>query len=281
MTYLNPPFYQTLIKGLPFKNDAAAQAFGRLFGNKIKAVVNQASMLLDLRETIQRLMFLGLYEPIQTEWFKQCLVPGDVIVDIGASFGYYTTLASELVGPSGQVFAFEPSPIANSCIESAINNTGLHNVKLTKAAVGKELGVVSLYIPTTRHLHSPSILKNDPSFVPIEVPVIVLDKFTPFDQLPKIKLIKIDVEGYEPDVLEGMVTLIKAGKIENVICEFNSGWLRRNSTTSEQLLARFLDLGFRIHKQTEFQGNLKGHLGEQFDLQDIWFQFNENLKTEN
>jgi len=271
MTSLRTPFYQALIRVLPFKQDAAARAAGKLFGGKVKAVVNQASMLLDLGETIQRLMFLGVYEPIQTEWFKQCLGPGDAIVDIGASFGYYTSLAAQLVGPTGQVFAFEPSPVANSTIEGAIKATGLRNVKLTKAAVGKQSGVVSLYLPNTGHLHSPSILKNDPAFKPLDVPVIVLDQFEPLSHVPGIKLVKIDVEGYEPDVLEGMAGLIKKGKIENVICEFNSGWLRRNATTSEQLLARFLDLGFLVYKKTELQGNLTGHLDEQYELQDVWF----------
>jgi hypothetical protein len=69
-------------------------------------------MLFDLRETIQRQMFLGAYEPEQPGWFRECLGPGDIVIEIGASFGYYTTLGSALVGPSGKVFAFEPNPVS-------------------------------------------------------------------------------------------------------------------------------------------------------------------------
>lgn len=88
-----------------------------------------------------------------------------------------------------------------------INDSILQNVILTKAVVGRETGNVSLFLPTTRHLHSPSILKSDPSFVPVQVPVIALDQFTPLENVPKVKLVKIDVEGYELDVLAGMERL--------------------------------------------------------------------------
>jgi FkbM family methyltransferase len=265
------PFYQVAIRRLPLKRESAARALGFLFGSGVRSVVNGASLKLDLQEMIQRSMFLGTYEPTQTAWFNESLRPGDVVLDVGASFGYYTTLASKLVGPNGRVFAFEPSPVASRGIEFAIENSKLTNVQLVKAALGKEPGSVSLFLPTAPGLHSPSILKNDPSYVPVEVPVLVLDEFEPLKSFTRIKLVKIDVEGYEPDVLAGMEKLARANKIDNVICEFNSGWLKRNATTSKQLLEQFLDLGFRIHRQTALQRDLVGHNDERFDLQDIWF----------
>lgn len=265
------PFYQTIIKMLPFKNNVAARALGLLFGGRIKSKVNQATVRLDLCEMIQLQMFLGMYEPIQTAWFKQCLCPGDVVIDVGASFGWYTTLAASLVGPTGKVFAFEPSPISSHVVEEMIQDSILQNVILTKAAVGRENGNVSLFLPTTRYLHSPSILQSDPGFVPIQVPVIALDHFAPLVNVPKVKLVKIDVEGYEPDVLAGMERLIKEKRIENIICEFNSGWLRRNSMTPNQLHVRFLDLGYQVHMQTRLQENLINNDGENWSLQDFWF----------
>jgi FkbM family methyltransferase len=265
------PFYQAIIQRLPFMKGVAARALSVLFGRRIKAVVNQASVRLDLCEMIQLQMFLGLYEPAQTAWFKECLHPGDVFIDVGASFGYYTTLGALLVGPAGKVFAFEPSPIASRVIEEMITESRLPNVILVRAAVGRACGNASLLLPTTRHLHSPSILYSDPSFVPVQVSVIALDHFTPLDNVSKVKLIKIDVEGYEPDVLAGMERLIKQNRIENIVCEFNSGWLKRNSMTPALLHERFLDLGYQIRMQTKREEHLIGHHGELFDLQDVWF----------
>jgi FkbM family methyltransferase len=266
-----PPLYQGVIQKLPYIKGVASRALGLLFGRRIKAVVNQATVRLDLCEAIQLQMFLGLYEPTQTGWFKECLGLGDVFIDVGASFGWYTTLGASLVGPTGKVFAFEPSPIASQVIEEMIEDSMLQNIILTKAAVGKKNGSVSLFLPINRHLHSPSVFYSDPGFSPIQVPIIALDHFAQLLNVPKVKLVKIDVEGYEPDVLVGMERLIKEKRIENIICEFNSGWLKRNSVTPAYLYERFINLGYHVRKKTKLEENLIGHHGELFNLQDFWF----------
>lgn len=265
------PFCQAVIQRLPFKKNAAAHALGFLAGHRIKAEVNRAIVKLDLCEIIQRQMFLGTYEPTQTAWFRQCLRPGDVFIDAGASFGYYTTLGASLVGPLGKVFAFEPSPLASQVIEDMIRDSSFQNVMLSKLALGSQAGNVSLFMPTTRDIHSPSMLASDPGFIPVQVPMIALDHFEPLDAVPSIKLVKMDVEGYEPDVLAGMAQLIAQKRIENIICEFNSGWLKRNATTPKKLHERFVGLGYQVHAQTRLEQNLDGHRGEQYDLQDFWF----------
>lgn len=270
------PIVQFAIQKLPLAKNTAARAVSYLLGRKIKAVVNQAYMTLDLREAIQRQMFLGAYEPTESGWIRQCLGRGDTFIDVGANFGHYTTLAASLVGSEGQIFAFEPSPIANRVLEEAIVTSNIANIVLAKSAVGKANGSVSLFLPTSRSLHSPSTLRSDPAFLEVEVPVVALDCFEPLKNIGQIKLMKIDVEGYEPDVLAGAEHLIEARRIENIFCEFNSWWLSLNSTTPKQLLERFLDLGYKIHKQTKLQENLAGRNGVVFDLQDIWFKLTEN-----
>ncbi len=272
MKYTSVPLYQAIIQNLPVGKKIASKTLGILSGGKIKAVVNRAKMRLDLQEGIQLNMFLGSYEPIQTEWFKQCINPGDTFIDVGANFGHYTTLGAVLVGSTGKVFAFEPSPVASKVLEEAIRDSNIQNIVLKKAAVGKTEGVVDLLLPTTRHLHSPSIMKSDPDFIPFQVPVITLDSFEPLNEVEQIKLVKIDVEGYEPDVLDGMENLIKDKRIKNVFCEFNSWWLEQNSTTPKQLLERFLDYGYMINRQTKLLTGLAGHKGAVFELQDIWFK---------
>ena len=132
-------------------------------------------------------------------------------------------------------------------LENMIRDSDIRNVVLIKAAVGKSEGKVDLFLPTTRHLHSPSIMRSDLDFVPFSIPVVALDAFAPLNDVAQIKLIKIDVEGYEPDVLDGMENLIKERRIENIFCEFNSLWLERNSTRPEELLERFRDYGYKIN----------------------------------
>ena len=90
-------------------------------------------MRLDTGEAIQGAMAAGAYEPEQTAWARECLLAGDRFVDIGASFGWYTALASTIVGPMGRVFAFEPSPIASDVIANTIAENQLENVTLVRA----------------------------------------------------------------------------------------------------------------------------------------------------
>ena len=87
---------------------------------------------------------------------------------------------------------------------------------------------------------------------------------------------KIDVEGYEPNVLEGMKIMLKNRIVENIFCEFNSWWLSQNSTTTNDLFNIFSEYGYVIYKKTEHQKGLKGHKGSFFDLQDVWFKLNPN-----
>jgi len=264
------PALQRLLRSLP-SADLAARAVGLVARRALPGIVNGARYRLDLRETIQRGMFLGAYEAEQAGWVRGCLRPGDVFVDVGASFGFYTTLASGLVGPAGRVFAFEPSPVAGGVLEAAIRESAMANVTLTRAAVGSKVGRVSLHLPTSGELHSPSALATFPGFYSVEVPVLALDDFAPLASVPAVRLMKIDVEGYEPDVVRGMARLARAGRIENVLCEFNSWWLARNRSTPDLLRRQFLDLGFRIERSTALQKDLPGRDGARFDLQDLWF----------
>jgi FkbM family methyltransferase len=271
MKYVAAGFVQRAIRRLPRRRSEAVKLWGGLTRGKTPAIVNAAHMTLDLEEGIQRSMFLGTYEPEQTSWFRQCLRVGDTVVDVGASFGYYTTLSSQLVGPEGRVFAFEPSPVASQVIANAVAESRINNITLTRAALGREAKTVSLYLANTPYLHSPSILPIDAEFAPVDVPVMRLDAFPPLANKGMIRLLKMDVEGYEPDVLDGMMGLIQAGLIENVVCEFNSFWLERNGCTPAALLERFLGFGFEVRAKTKLQKDLPGHKGARFDLQDFWF----------
>ena len=68
----------------------------------LTGISNGYKIKLDLREYIQRSMYLNNYEPVQTDWVKQILRPGATFIDIGANFGYFTLLAASLVNPLGK-----------------------------------------------------------------------------------------------------------------------------------------------------------------------------------
>lgn len=244
-----------------------------IYASQVPAVVNLCNMRLNLNESIQREMYLGTYEPEQSGWFRKYLRCGDVVLDIGANFGWYTTLSRSLVGANGHVFSFEPSPVANIVIESMIKDSCLRNVTLVKSAVGNQNGTIDLFMPTINNLHSPSGFRSDTQYLPIIVGMLKLDDFEPLQSIPGIRLIKIDVEGYEPDVLSGMENLINSGKIQYVMCEFNSYWLKMNKTTPEELHQKFMDYGFVVIEATKLKTDCKDLFGNDYSLQDKLYKY--------
>jgi len=233
--------------------------------------VHSLIMRLDLSEGIQKSIASGSYEPEQTGWMVECLAPGDRFVDIGANFGWYIALVSTLHNRSIDVFAFEPSPVAAQVIATTIDENHLKNVTLVRSAVGACDGEISLYMPMNDSLHSPSVFFSNPNFVPLQVPLISLDSYALLADGRPINLIKIDVEGSEPNVIRGMSELCRRGMVKNIICEFNSGWLRRNSWTPAKLFELITSLGFAVHKKTTLWASNEPD-GKRYECQDIWFK---------
>lgn len=230
-------------------------------------------MRLDLSEMIEWCMYLGHYEIPQTQWTRECLTRGGRFVDVGANFGHYTTLAASIVGPEGSIFAFEPSPRPAAVIEDAIAGNGLENVMLIRSALGRERGHADLYLPLKSNLYSPSLFGGGADYEPLRVPVIRLDEFETLQDGVPIDLIKIDAEGAEPDIIEGMTDLISKGLVKNMFCELNSGWLKRNNSTPETLFDRITELGFKAHRMTDKVTSEETPGGASFELQDIWFSW--------
>ena len=244
-------------------------------GKKIAGDINGFIADFDLKESIQRQIFIGAYELEQTRWVSQCLHDGDVFVDVGASFGHYTTFASRLVGMSGKVYSFEPSPVAFERLSQTVEKSSVKNININRMALGDNEGESVLYLPSTDYVHSPSFFKSDPTFTPIKISVTTLDKFCMERNITKIKLVKIDVEGCEPNVLFGMDALIKMKCVENVICELNSGWLMKNKFTNNSLIDLFESYGFYIYRKNKMHRNLPAHEGGTYDLQDVWFKLSQ------
>lgn len=199
---------------------------------------------LDLSDHIQRSIYFGIYEPMETHWVKKCVKPGMVFVDVGANIGYFTLLASTLVGPEGRVVAFEPSPYACSKLRQTLEANDIHNVTLLQKGVAEKPGTVSLSIPPDSDgNHNPSVL-GYPQGTPLEIEVVCLDQVCRELGVDRIDFLKLDVEGYEPNVLQGSAQLLQQRRIRRVLCEFNRPWLTANQTTPQALFDFLKEQGF-------------------------------------
>lgn len=189
------------------------------------------SMRLDMRDHIQRMIYFGAFEPRETRLLKGYIKPGMTAVDVGANVGYYTALFARHVTSAGRVMAFEPSPYAFNRLSELITQNHLDWCQAFNMGLSDSTGELPLYLGEHSDNHTPSLVSHSGSQVIATVPVRTLDSVMSEAGINAIDLLKIDVEGYEPNVLAGAASLIAAGAIRAILCEFNSHWLSANHSS--------------------------------------------------
>jgi FkbM family methyltransferase len=129
---------------------------------------------------------------------------GDTVLDIGANFGVFTKLFSELVGPQGVVIAFEPIPQTFRTLAAGIKRYHRSNVRAINKALSDTVGTVQMFVPQYADnpgddLYQASIVSNSESRKTLTIDSVTIDSL----QLPRVDFVKIDVEGHELKVLQG------------------------------------------------------------------------------
>jgi len=188
----------------------------------------------------------GTYEQYETALFRRLVCEGMVVVDVGANIGYYTLLAAQLVGAQGRVFAFEPDPYNYGMLCKNIELNKYRNVVPVEKAVFAESGKRQLFLDK-RNLggHSLSAANVGEGGV-LMVEATSLDDYFENSNC-KIDVVKIDVQGSELDVLEGMrKTIDRCGSLK-IITEFWPVGLRNCGHDPRAFLERLIELGFRLY----------------------------------
>ena len=175
---------------------------------------------------------------------QKVLKQGDCFLDIGANVGYYSFVASGLVGDAGRVIAFEPVPKNLAAIRKNIDANAIANIDLQPVAVGAKAGSLMLYLGDDSLGNSgwASIFSSEKRTTGLEVEMVALDDFVRQNNVPKIRLIKMDIEGSEPDALKGGQAMFSQPNAPDILCEVNPyllGLGKNNSTLLTGLLAGF------------------------------------------
>ena len=148
----------------------------------------------------------GEYGEAEAGLLKQICQPNDIVVEVGANIGSLTVPMARAVGNRGLVLAFEPQPIVFQTLCGNLALNSLTNVRCFRSAVGAEGGHV--FIPGIRYdkegnFGGVSVDGFDKGF---KVPKVTLDETL---DIPRCKMIKIDVEGMEAEVITGAAETIK------------------------------------------------------------------------
>ncbi len=220
-----------LVHSQTLKKIKPLRAFLRLSAS---GLINLLALLKGLRFPSEwgwypKLEFLlGLYEPGTTALCKRLIKPGMCVVDIGANVGYYTILFSKLAGPNGKVFAFEPHPEIFQLLKHNVRK--LKSVVVLQKAISNTKRGVEFYLSKrTTGSHS-FYVPNEFVIGSCTVESLRLDDFLREEGLLDCDFIKIDVEGAEPLVIEGMSDLLSRSRKLLVIMELNPSALRLGGT---------------------------------------------------
>ena len=215
------------------------------YGLKISGLLADASVM---KMIIDR---GGDYEPHATSYISCILKEGDTFVDIGANMGYFTMIGSKLVGKSGKVLAFEPLTINMKFLEQ---NLKLNNLDTDSNVACFQYGIWNedtyKEVNFNRNLGITHITSPDcPGYHQDQKETIHCIPFDSFNEqdLGKIKLIKMDVEGAEPFALMGMRRTIEEHRPIMVI-ELNRDCLRKYfKVDSDSIWNQLKELGYEIY----------------------------------
>lgn len=184
----------------------------------------------------------GIYHPKMTQVVKETVREGMTCVDVGAHIGYFTLIMASLVGDSGQVYAFEPEPNNFQLLVKNIEINGYRNAVPVCKAVSNINGRAILHVDKLgMGSHS---LATIPGSILMQVDVQTLDSF--FSDFRTIDFIKVDVEGAEMAVFQGMERIIERSKLM-IITEFLPHGLLAFGSEPKAFLEALQGYGFTIY----------------------------------
>lgn len=166
---------------------------------------------------------------------RQHVGRGARAVDIGANIGFYSRLLSDLVGPEGQVYSFEPEPRNYAMLRRQVAGRG--NVTIVNGAVGSQTGVTKLFISPDLNVDHHTY-DDGTGRLSTEIQTFALDRY--FGDAGPIDFIKMDIQGHEYQALLGARNLLAADTGPKLFLEFWPYGIARAGDDPHQLL-RFLD----------------------------------------
>jgi FkbM family methyltransferase len=149
----------------------------------------------------------GTYEKGILLYLRSILKKGDCFVDVGANIGLMSIFAAECVGREGKILAFEAHPKTAILLQENIELNGLKNIQVCQYALGSTEGKTHIYDNWQVNRGGASLVVKTDASEAYEIDIHSMDQVFPADRIPKA--IKIDVEGFELEVLKGATETIR------------------------------------------------------------------------
>jgi FkbM family methyltransferase len=201
-----------------------------------------------------RAMLTESYDINLTNLFRESLRPGDIVIDAGANVGYVSAFAASLVGPSGEVHGFEPLQECFDRLRVLQKLNPEYTLVFTNAALGQTQGSLPISYDPKGGSRNATLVPGYPNLKTLGVPVIRLDDYISLhiSQPERIKMIKIDVEGFEFPVLLGAEKFFANTSFRpQILCELKPYEIAKCGFTLEDLRQYMKRFGYGAYDSVQ------------------------------
>lgn len=218
---------------------------------RVSATAAGDRFALDTQDLIQRYLYLfGVWEPRMTQWMQRRLGPGDSFVDVGANIGYYSILASRLVGPTGHVVAVEASAAFQDRIGQNARLNDCTNIRQVHAAASDKQQTLTFILASSANMGANSIVPWDgPVESTFDIEALPLPDLLLDAEVETARIVKVDVEGAEGSVVRGMAPLLDRLRPDaEVTVEVTPERMAQLGDDVDELLDTFRSRGFHVYR---------------------------------
>jgi FkbM family methyltransferase len=190
----------------------------------------------------------GEYEPGMRAVLELHLKPGGVFMDLGANEGYFSVIASALVGRKGTVIAVEPQSRLQNIIQANLTMNGCHNVRLMNAVISSKTEKVQLHLTPEANPGGSSLFRPTRYRLRAEqVQSFSLADCVDRTGIAICDLMKVDIEGSEYDVFFDAGDILKTGIIRHIALEIHNSILARRGLSGDHLHQRIQSYGYSLN----------------------------------
>jgi FkbM family methyltransferase len=207
-----------------------------------------ATLLIDPVSNFGAAILNGEYEPQMREVLRRYLSPGGVFIDLGANEGYFSVLASHMVGPTGTVVAIEPQSRLQHVIYTNLQVNDCFNVRVIRCVVSNKTGKAHLSLTPKVNTGSSSMFRSTKYSLPTEeVQSFCLSDLIYRLGLTRCDLMKVDIEGAEYDVFLSAAKILRKGIFQNIALEIHHSILEHRGLSANDLHKHLLESGYELH----------------------------------
>lgn len=190
----------------------------------------------------------GRYEPEERRWYEAHVQPGDVVVEVGANVGFFSTILARLVGPEGHVFCYEPDPVLNAILRRNVTANGYPQVDVREAAVADQPGTMTFYRSAKSQGDNRLFTHDGKDGAAFPVRVVTLDDDLGPDvqRLGRIDLLKMDIQGAEPLAFRGFAKTLESCPPRRMLIEFWPHGIVGMGGDPKALYEQIRDAGYRV-----------------------------------